>query len=261
MSPRLIAVWVFAVVVSITSSASALSQETGFLNRSLTIGDVVYRYQVYLPQDWTGDKAWPVILFLHGAGERGRDGLRQTQVGLGAAIRLEEERFPFVVVMPQCPKEKWWTDPEMQREALSALDAAMKEFHGDPSRLYLTGLSMGGYGTWYIAASNPGKFAALVTICGGVVPPSGHPQPIALGPDPYADLAKKIGSTPVWIFHGSSDPVVLPSESRNMAYALRKTGGNVRLTEYWGVGHDSWDKAYAESELPQWLLSHTLTKE
>ncbi len=231
----------------------AAPRETGFLNRAIRVNNVEYRYQVYVPADWTKSRAWPVILFLHGAGERGNDGLAQTQVGLGRGIRFHADRFPAMVVMPQCRKDTWWTDPEMEAQVFAALAKSMKEFRGDAKRVYLTGLSMGGFGTFAFAAKRSGHFAAVVPICGGVV----RRRERATG-DPYADTAAKIGKTPAWIFHGAADPTVPVTESQKMEAALKAAGGNVRYTEYPGVGHNSWDKAYAEPDLPKWLFEQRL---
>jgi predicted peptidase len=237
--------------------AEAKKTETGFLDRTITVAGTEYKYQVFVPDNWTKKKKWPVILFLHGAGERGDDGLIQTEVGIGTAIRRYRDRFPAVVVMPQCRKDVWWAD-SMADVAMAALEAAQKEFHGDASRIYLTGLSMGGYGTWYLAGKYPGKFAAIAPICGGILVPD---KARAQAPDdnaPYVEAAKKIGGkTPVWIFHGGDDPVVPVTESRRMAEAMKAMGGEVHYTEYPGVGHNSWEKAYAEAEFPSWMLSKT----
>jgi predicted peptidase len=249
-------------VVTILGAGSALCakpHETGFLNRKVTSQGTEYRYVVYVPDGWDKHKKWPVVLFLHGSGERGEDGLIQSEVGLGGAIRRHIERYPAVVVMPQCRDKVWWADPAMESQVLAALDAAMKEFNGDPSRVYLTGLSMGGYGTWSIAAGHPGRFAALVPVCGGIRRPDAGA--VQEGPaDPYAETAKKIGATPVWIFHGNADQSVPVGESRKMEAALKANSGNVKYTEYEGVGHNSWDKAYSEAELPAWLFAQKLEK-
>jgi predicted peptidase len=221
----------------LATSLFAARKETGFLDRTVTVDNTTYRYQVYVPANWTKAKLWPVIFFLHGAGERGDDGLASTQVGIGRAIRLHSERFPAVVVMPQCRKEILWTDPKMEAQAMAALANSMKEFHGDPNRIYLTGLSMGGYGTFSLAAHHPSKFAVAVPVCGGVV----WPKDMAHG-DPYTETAVKIGKTPVWMFHGEADPAVPVTESQKMNAALKAAGGNVRYTEYPGVGHNSWDQ-------------------
>jgi pimeloyl-ACP methyl ester carboxylesterase len=135
--------------------AIAPGHETGFLNRVVTVSGVNYCYQVYVPPNWSKKQKWPVMLFLHGAGERGDDGLIQTEVGIGTAIRRHQDRFPAIVVMPQCRAKVWWRDASMEAQALRALDDAMKEFKGDPARVYLTGLSMGGYAAWELGAKHP----------------------------------------------------------------------------------------------------------
>lgn len=248
------------LVLVLFASGSPLRRETGFLDRTVRIAARSYRYQVFVPTGWTARKRWPVILFLHGAGERGEDGLIQTEVGIGGAIRRWSDRFPCIVVFPQCPRNRWWTDPEMEQIALKALESAIREFKGDRRRLYLTGLSMGGYGTWSIAAANPGKFAALAPVCGGIRPPTGVrvPEGQTATDDLYRQTAEKVKTTPVWVFHGAADPVVPASESRRMVEALKSVGADVKYTEYEAVGHNSWDRAYAERDLLTWLLSHRL---
>lgn len=237
--------------------AFARRQDTGFLNRTITVNGATHKYQVYVPEGWSEHQRWPVILFLHGSGERGADGMDQTQVGLPASIRSHPDRWPFVVVMPQVPfHHHRWTDPDMMQMAIAALDASIKEFRGDPQRIYLTGMSMGGYGTWEIARNWPHKFAAIAPVCGGVF--------WSYAPDRWHDLnlpeeyARAIGRTPVWIFHGADDPVVIPKQADLMYAALKANGGNVRFWEYAAVRHNAWDKAYADPELPRWLLSHNL---
>jgi len=246
----------------VATTAWAAKTETGFLNRTVVVGKTTYRYQVYVPAHWNKNQTWPIILFLHGAGERGEDGFMQTDVGIGTAIRTRNERFPAIVVMPQCRKNVWWTSPDMEAQALKALEQSTKEFHGDSRRTYLTGLSMGGYGTWAIAGKYPNKFAAIAPICGGIRIPErlrnlpGMPvQPE--GVDVYAEAAKKLGPIPTWIFHGDKDPAVPVEESRKMAEALKAAGGHYKYTEYPGVQHNSWDKAYAEPEFVTWLLAQT----
>ncbi len=130
-----------------------LPQETGFLNRRVELNGVSYKFQVYLPEDFRRDdgKLWPVILFLHGRGERGSEGMWQTQIGLPEQVRDHPERWPFVIVMPQCPLPSFWTDPEMLAMAMAALDQETAEFRLDPRRTYLSGLSLGGYGAWELA--------------------------------------------------------------------------------------------------------------
>ncbi len=237
-------------------SSSRPAHETGFLDRSLAFSGARYHFQVYLPAQWARQKKWPIILFLHGYGESGSDGLASSDVGLPSAIRQNPARYPFIVVMPQCPWQHWWADDDMARMALAALDQSVKEFNGDRERLYLTGLSMGGYGSWYIASHFPGKFAAIAPVCGALRAAwdSVHNQ----APGVFDQTARAIGKTPVWIFHGDADDAVPVEESRRMYAALRQSGGNVRYYEYEGVHHDSWNHAYREPDFAAWLLSHTL---
>ncbi len=247
----------FLVLAHVTSAAA----ETGFLARTVDVNGNSYRYQVFIPAQWTPDEKWPVIFFLHGGGERGDDGVRQLDKGLPEILR-EKPDFPAVVVMPQCQRRTWWGDPAMEAQAFATLEATIEEFNGDRSRLYLTGLSLGGYGTWAFGYKYPKKFAALVPVCGGVTSrrrfpvPDWHPAERAPA-DPYAETARGIGNVPVWAFHGDQDRRVPVEESRKLTEALERAGGNVRYTEYPGVPHNSWDRAYAEDELIPWLLSQT----
>jgi len=234
-------------------------QETGFLNRKIVLHGVTYRYQVYLPEEWRRDdhKQWPVILFLHGRGERGSEGMWQTQVGLPEAVRDHPERWPFVIVMPQCPLPSYWTDPEMLAMAMAALDQEAAEFHGDPERTYLTGLSLGGYGAWELAKDYPHQWAAVMIAAGGVFwsyAPERWQQSTTLP----MEYARAVGKTPVWLFHGADDNVVPPKESELMYEALKTAGGRVRLWIYQGYRHDCWTRAYDEPEAPRWLLTHRL---
>lgn len=233
--------------------------QTGFLDRSVTVGGTAFPYVVYVPPQWTPERKWPVIVFLHGAGERGSDGLRQTQVGIGPAIRWNRERVPAIVILPQAPEDERWIGAPAEA-AMRAVDATMREFAGDPDRLTLTGLSMGGYGTWHLALAYPDRFAALAPVCGGIVP-AGSATSVRQSPltasaeDPYTFAAVRLRHIPVWIFHGADDTVVLPSESRKMHEALRAAKGDVRYTEYEGVGHNSWERAYGEEAFWTWLLA------
>jgi predicted peptidase len=244
----------------------ARKHDTGFLDRTITVQGTTYKYQVFVPDDWNSHKKWPVILFLHGAGERGDDGLLETDVGIGPAIRNGRSRIPAIVVMPQCPKNLWWLHPPMQDLAMATLDAAIKEFAGDAQRTYLMGLSMGGYGCWRLAENNPGKFAAMIVICGGIRPPANalkaHPDLAKLSPpdDPksYSDAAAKVGNVPVWIFHGAADDIVPVTESQRMYAAMKQVSSDAHFTEYPGVGHMSWVKAYDEPKLFPWLFSKSL---
>jgi acetyl esterase/lipase len=235
-------------------------QDTGFLNRRIELHGVTYHFQVYLPEDWRRDdgKQWPIILFLHGRGERGSEGMWQTQIGIAEAVRNHPDRWPFVIVMPQCPQNAHWTDPAMLELAMAALDQESTEFHGDPTRTYLTGLSMGGYGAWELARLHPHRWAAIVIASSGVFW-SYDPERWLESSILPAEYAAALGRTPVWLFYGSLDPVVAPKQSELMYDAFKASGGNVRLWVYQGLKHDSWTRAYDEPELPRWLLSHRTT--
>lgn len=209
---------------------------SGFLNKSMVVDGVTRYYVVYVPREYTPKKAWPLVVFLHGAGERGDDGLQQSDVGIGRAIRFHPERFPCVVVMPQCPKGVWWDAVEGHIDA--AMAAVLDEYVIDPDRVYLTGLSMGGFGTWGYGAKRVDTFAALLPICGGGL----------------QDDAEALATVPIWAFHGGADKTVPPGASREMVEVVTKAGGNVEYTEYPKVGHNSWDKAYGDAKAIKWLL-------
>jgi acetyl esterase/lipase len=236
-------------------------QDTGFLNRRIVLNGTTYRFQVYLPEEWRRDdgKHWPIILFLHGRGERGSEGMWQTQFGLAEAVRSHPERWPFAIVMPQCPETSHWTDPAMLDLAMAALAQESSEFHGDPSRTYLTGLSMGGYGAWELARLHPHRWAAISIAAGGVFwsyEPDRWQQSSFLP----AEYARAVGRTPVWLFHGSLDATVVPRQSELMYDAFKSAGGDIRLWIYQGLKHDCWTRAYDEPELPRWLLAHHLSQ-
>lgn len=257
MRTRILSVAVFWVLLAFNAAASQVV-ETGFLDRVVTVAGQNYRYQVYVPNAYSAVTRWPVILFLHGAGERGTDGLLQTEVGLGAAIRRSPARYPAIVVLPQSPEDSLWTGLPAQA-ALAALQRTTDEFSTDPARVYLTGLSMGGNGTWYLAYRYPERFAAVVPICGWVsaglrLSPSAAVVPADDG-ESFEALARRLGRVPVWIFHGEVDGAVPVEESRKATAALRSAGGNVRYTEFLGVGHNSWDAAYASIEFSTWLFA------
>jgi predicted peptidase len=253
---------VMFTLLTVAAPAFALGQEskTGFLVRSVRVGDVDSAYKVYVPPSFDPGRTWPVILFLHGAGERGTDGVQQTEVGLGRVLRANPERFPAVVVFPQAPPGGVWLG-DLARVATSALDQTMAEFHGDPDRVYLAGLSMGGYGAWVLAFEKPERYAALVSVAGGIVPPAGRRArlqqlpPTLEADDPYGATAARVKGIPAWVFHGAEDPTVPVTESRQIVAALKQLGAPVRYTEYEGVAHNSWDRAFSEPELPKWLFA------
>src|SRR5947207_5201435 len=218
-------------------AVSVQQVQTGFLDRSITVGGRSYHYQVYVPADYASKNNWPAILFLHGAGERGNDGLLQTAVGLGAAIRQNPSRYPAIVVFPQAPPDSQWVGIPADMD-VAALQQTMKEFHVDASRVYLTGLSMGGHGTWYVAYRHPELFAAIVPICSWIrdFPQFKGSLPVVPGDSAavMTNLAQHLGKLPIWIFHGEADPVVAVSGSRAAYAALKAASADVRYTEFLG---------------------------
>jgi predicted peptidase len=252
------AVAVPALLLLIAGPVSAQRVETGFLDRTVTVAGQTYRYQIYVPADYPTKAKWPVILFLHGAGERGTDGLRQTTVGLGPAIRQDAKRFPAIVVFPQAPPDSQWVGAPAEM-ALAALAQTLAEYHGDRDRVYLTGLSMGGHGTWYLAYRHPEIFAAVAPICGWVTELPGFPGSVPVVPQdsgpPIPALARRLAKTPSWIFHGEMDAVVPVGASREPAAALKPLAVDARYTEYLGLNHNAWDATYASDTFAHWLFA------
>ncbi len=245
-----------------TGVAARAGEAPRFVERSLQLHGVSYRYQVFVPEGWTAKRDWPVVLFLHGSGERGSDNRAQLSQGLPHWLVQHGADFPAVVVIPQAPDGSQWNGA-IEAMALKALDDSLGEWHGDRRRLYLTGLSMGGYGAWQIALDHPGMFAAAAIICGGIRHPNDSLElqvegiPADVG-DRYAWVAARIGALPTWIFNGADDDVVPPAESRRMDAALQARGSEVRHTEFPGVGHVSWPQAYATASLWPWMFAHRL---
>ncbi len=198
------------------------------------------------------------VLFLHGSGERGDDGVRQTTVGLGPMLAAHDAMRDALVVLPQAPADDVWLG-DVAETALAAAEAARVRFAATATPLVVTGLSLGGYGALHLAAAHPGHFAACVAVCGGVRRPAGgsvvRQSPLATGDDPYVCLARRIGpSTPVWLAHGADDPVIPAHESREMARALASCGAmHLHHVEYPGIGHAVWDTAYGDPALWVWL--------
>ena len=152
---RMLFITAIGVVLMLTWPTRARQDGEVFQSRTLTMDGKTFQYRVFVPTGWSGKQKSPVILFLHGAGERGDDNLAQTRIGIGPAILRLKDSLKSIVVMPQCPSNRWWSEPDMQAMALKSLDQTATEFNGDARRTYLTGLSMGGYGSWTMAANNP----------------------------------------------------------------------------------------------------------
>jgi predicted peptidase len=195
-------------------------------------------YLLYLPAGYGEERqAWPLMMFLHGAGERGSD-LNKVKVHGPPKLVAAGKDLPFVIVSPRCPEGDWWTDKT--EVLITLLDDVVERYDVDAERIYLTGLSMGGYGTWALAAAYPERFAAIVPICGGG----------------KRFMARRLKDVPVWAFHGARDNVVPLSESEEIVNALKGQGAEARLTVYPEAGHDSWTQTYNNPELYDWLLGH-----
>ncbi|MCA8989785.1 MAG: prolyl oligopeptidase family serine peptidase [Planctomycetaceae bacterium] len=200
------------------------------LDRPITIK---MGYLLYLPEQYEQQEKWPLLVFLHGAGERGNN-LEQVKKHGPPKLIAAGKQFPFIVASPQCPDRGWW-----EPVALEALIDELCEKHKvDQDRIYITGLSMGGFGTWRLAAYMPDRLAAIAPICGGGVP--------------Y--LAREFSKLPTWAFHGAKDSVIPVEQSEVMVNALKNLGGNARLTVYPEANHDSWTETYDNPELYEWLL-------
>ena len=196
-------------------------------------------YLLYLPNGYqpdAKDKPWPLIVFLHGAGERGAN-LNKVKIWGPPKLVEQGKELPFVVVSPQCPKGIYWNLDHLNQ----LVDGVIAENNIDKDRVYLTGLSMGGFGTWGLASLYPEKFAAAAPVCG-----SGDPE-----------LASQLIELPIWAFHGDQDKVVPISGSQEVVDAIKEAGGKkVKFTIYEGVGHNSWTETYANQELYEWFLQH-----
>ncbi len=200
-------------------------------------------YLLYLPQNYDSQQGerWPLVLFLHGAGERGDGGetlKTLTSNGLPKLVK-EGQEFPFLIVSPQCPANDWWSEETLVQQLGALLDEIERTYKVDPTRIYVTGLSMGGFGTWALGIAQPQRFAALAPICGG-----GDPSKVCA-----------LKNVPVWNFHGARDSIVALSYSEEMIAALEECGGHVTSTVYADADHDSWTRTYENPELYKWLLS------
>jgi predicted peptidase len=229
----------------------------GFLFASLSVGDRAYPYALYVPRAYRSSRRWPLILFLHGRGECGRDGSRQLSEGIAGAIVEEPARWPFLVVLPQKPdgSSEW---EEHEPALLAMLAGCRRNYRVDDRRLYLTGLSQGGHGAWVLAARHPELWAAVAPICGYGRSPGRRRQ--AGGSPPYRgspdELAAALHGLPVWAFHGEADDAVPVAQTTTLVAAVTAAGGAPRMTIYPGVGHNCWDLAYRSETLPEWFLSH-----
>jgi len=229
------------------------------LNREVgELGEVV-AYQVYLPRGFERQEELPLVVYLHGASSGGDDGLRQTEGGLGDAIRRNPEWFPAVALFPQAPANRGWEE-EIADLVLRQIDATIAEFDLDPDRVYLTGSSMGGEGVYYLAMRHPRRFAGLVVSCGSPFTPAwrleelGRP-PVDRSGASFDEVAGALRGLPLRSFHGGEDDIVETQEARAMQRALSAAGVDAALKEYPGLGHEACGRAYLEEDLWPWLFS------
>ncbi len=208
----------------------------GFHLRTLKGGD--RKYAIFLPEGFDAAKTYPLVLFLHGSGERGKDGVTPTQAGIGPSIAKEPNRVPAIVAFPQAEKT-WAADSDDVKSALAVVEEVAARYKVDPKRVYLTGLSMGGAGSWGLAAKMPERFAAVVPVCG-----FGDPK-----------TAESLKGLPIWTLVGDDDMPRIVSGTRSLFDAVTTAGGSPRLTEYRGVGHNSWDRAYSDPRVMEWILT------
>jgi predicted peptidase len=253
-----------AVLATSVALAAGAKEDMGkkggeFEKRTFTgASGKVLLYRLLKPEgyDPAGKTSYPLVIFLHGAGERGNDNELQLAEGVMEFAKPEaRKKHPAFVIAPQCPEKKSWGNiktidghltllktPEPTESTgltLELTDALAKEFRIDPKRIYLTGLSMGGFGTWDLLARYPDRFAAAVPICGGGIP----------------DTAASFAKVPIWVFHGAVDPDVGVQLSRQMVDALHKAGGKPGYTEYPGVGHECWEQTYRNPDVLDWLFA------
>lgn len=248
----------FASMLAISLATAAADDEPAPVDQPAIPFADQYEARIYMPyrllkpKDYDPNRAYPLVLFLHGMGERGSDNSLQLINGVSEFFANEQARAKHTcfAVIPQCPADDTWANwndrtSGLTRPARAALDivaALQKEFSIDPARLYIGGLSMGGFGTWDIIAAHPDIFAAAFPICGG-----GDPA-----------QAARLVNIPIWAFHGAEDNVVKPDQSRRMIKAIQDAGGQPKYTEYPGVGHDSWTNAFHEPGLLDWLFAQNL---
>ena len=258
---RLVAVVSLVVFLAACSDGTQLND---FPERKVNVNGIERGYRVHVPQQRDPNVKLPVLLYLHGSGGRGSEN-REQAWAFAAATDPLREKMNFIVVLPQCRENSFWAAKDMVDYALAALDSSIAEFNGDPSRVYIAGFSLGGYGAWHMAAGNPGKFAAVMPVAGGIVgerPPEPRdraamdPKILTLldSPDPYKAVASAIGSTPVWAFHGAKDEAVPVDFTRKIVKALEENGNKyVKYTEYPEDGHVIFAKSFAEPGFVEWM--------
>ena len=240
------AVWLSGLIFSTPMAQEAKERQQAKSFKGRIARTVSAQYWIYLPRDYSTrpKERWPLILFLHGSGERGTN-LSKVAVHGPPKLVKQGQDFPFIIVSPQCPANQRWDNDVL----LALLDEVTEKYKVDKSRVYLTGLSMGGYGTWSLGLTQPERFAAIAPICGG-----GDLIVLLLADPKKVSAIKTLG---VWAFHGGKDPVVPLAESQRMVDALKKFGcKEVELTVYPDAQHDSWTETYNNPKLYDWFLAH-----
>lgn len=238
-----------SMIGGLLSSAASGDKKGTLESRTATVESNDYTYQIYVPAALKNAQNPPVIIFLHGIGQRGAGGFVPTTGAGGLMVHHYFGQVPAIILLPQCRAGSYWSDQVMDEMVIKSLAQTVEEFKADEKRIYLTGASMGGYGVWHLAHAYPNKFAALVSICGGSSITDG---------ERFAPVAKKVGKTPAWLFHGADDNIVSVTESRYLVEALKANGGNVKYNEYANVGHNVWMNALGEKDLMPWLLAQHL---
>ncbi|MDQ3063172.1 MAG: alpha/beta hydrolase-fold protein [Acidobacteriota bacterium] len=228
-----------------TAVSNGNKQQGKIESRIVQANSNEFNYQIYIPPQIQSKQNLPVIVFLHGIGQRGSGGIVPTEGTSGAVVRHYFAQVPAIVLLPQCRQGSYWSDPVMDEMVMNMLAQTIEEFGADAQRIYLIGVSMGGYGVWHFASHYSEKFAALVSICGGSS---------IREENRFDSIARKVGETPAWLFHGADDRVVPVGESRQIVKAL-EANGRVKYNEYAGVGHNVWLNVLGEKDLLPWLFA------
>ncbi len=262
---------VLLAVLAVLCGRPAAAQ-TGFLDRTITLGGESYRYQVYVPAEYSRSTTWPLIVSLHGGGRQGTDGLQPTQIAFASRIRDNRAAFPAIVVFPQARPNTRFMYPEMQNLVMAEMRRTIQEYRIDTLRVYLNAHSMGAEGAYRIAYRWPGTFAALALSAGQVeIPNPPYPQSdididhkanaFTTASDPFAALAERVKRIPIWLFHSDSDEAMPVEQSRQLVAALKKVGANVHYTEYQGIKHDeAARRAWGDSTVLAWLFAQRRQK-
>jgi predicted peptidase len=230
-----------AGVAGCAGNPPSAAVESELLHPRVSVGGIARTYALSVPSNYDGKKAWPLIVFLNGSGECGTDGVKQATVGLGPAAAAAPGEWPFIIVYPQKPdRPSAWSDHDDL--VMAVIEETQRQLKVDRSRIYLTGLSQGGAGTWAIAAKHPKLFAAIAPICG-----FGDPT----------TLAPALRDVPTWAFHGEKDDVVPPAKTREIVAAIQAAGGHPKATYFPEANHNSWDSAYRTQDLGDWFLRHS----